>query len=169
MDLLAAKRDQQVAAIVWIEKRIEVLSGRVNQARQREADSAKAEVAQMQQDTVGSDPLLITDRYRYTLQALALTLVTAAPLSLLLTAAGWQLQTAGPDNPLDHAVGHTQFRVAMHLYILRALRMICIPRRLAAAYFRWPESSLRVLRVELDRLTWVFVPAFLVLRLAAAT
>jgi small-conductance mechanosensitive channel len=31
-----------------------------------------------------------------------------------------------------------------------------------AAHFRWPEASLRLLRRELDRLTWIFVPAALV-------
>ena len=40
-----------------------------------------------------------------------------------------------------------------------------MPRGLAAAHFRWRESSLQLLRVELVRLTWVFVPAVVVIRL----
>ncbi len=107
-----------------------------------------------------------TDRFSHTLRALALTLVTAAPLSLLLATLGWQLQTIAQSTDLYHDVGLTLIRASMHLYVLRALRMMCIPRGLAAAHFRWRESSLQLLRAELDRLTWIFVPTVLILRLA---
>jgi len=107
-----------------------------------------------------------TDRISYSLRALALTLVAAAPLSLLLAGVGWQLQAAGQDTDLYREVGLSLLRVSMHLYVLRALRIMCIPRGLAAVHFGWSESGLRLLRVELDRLTWIFVPSLLVLRLA---
>ncbi len=108
----------------------------------------------------------VTDRFSHTLRVLALTLVAAAPLSLLFVAVGWQLQAAAQGSDLYSAVGFSLFRAAMHLYVLRALRVMCIPRGLAAAHFRWKESSLRLLRVELDRLAWIVVPAVLVLRFA---
>ena len=107
-----------------------------------------------------------TDSIAETLRAFVLTLLVAAPLPLLLIVAGWQLQTAQQGTDLSHAVGGTLSRVAFFLYVLRAFHAICIPRGLAAAHFLWPESSLRLLRVELVRLTWVFVPAFLLVRLA---
>jgi potassium efflux system protein len=57
------------------------------------------------------------------------------------------------------AVGGALLALAMQFYFLRALRLMCIPRGLAAAHFRWPESSVRLLRRELDRLSWTYLPA----------
>ncbi len=107
-----------------------------------------------------------TDRFSYTVHALALTLLAAAPLPLLFATVGWQLQVAAQGTDLSHAIGATMLRVAVHLFILRALHTICIPQGLAAAHFRWPQPSLDLLRIELDRLTWIFVPAVLIVRLA---
>ena len=53
--------------------------------------------------------------------------------------------------------------VGLHLYLLRALSMLCIPRGIAEAHFRWPERDVRLLRVALARLTWVYVPTVLVI------
>ena len=107
-----------------------------------------------------------TDSFSYTLRALALTLIAAAPLPLLLAVTGWQLQVTTQGTDLSNAVGLTLLRTALTLYLLRALRMICLPQGLAAAHLRWPKSSVRLLRVELDRLIWVTVPAAFVARLA---
>ena len=107
-----------------------------------------------------------SDSFAYTLRALALTLISAAPLPLLFAAAGWQLQMAAQGTDLSHAVGSSLLRVALELYILRALYKMCIQQGLAAAHFRWPESSLKLLRREFKRLIWVFVPMVLVVRLA---
>ena len=107
-----------------------------------------------------------TDSIADSLRAFLLTLLVAAPLPLLLTVAGWQLQTAAQGTDLSHAIGSTLSRVALLLSVPLAFHSICIPRGLAAAHFLWPEYSLRLLRVELVRLTWVFVPALLVVRLA---
>ncbi len=109
-----------------------------------------------------------TDRFAYTFRALGLTLMVAAPLPLLLATAGWQLLVATQGSNLSHAVGFSVLRVAAHLYILRGLRMMCIPRGLAVAHFRWPESSVGLLRIELDRLTWIYVPTALIVLLALA-
>ncbi len=109
-----------------------------------------------------------TDRFAYTFRALGLTLVVAAPLPLLLATTGWQLLVTAQGSDLSHAVGFSLIRVALNLYILRGLRMMCISRGLAAAHFRWPESSVKRLRVELDRLTWIFVPMMLFVLLAIA-
>jgi len=59
----------------------------------------------------------------------------------------------------SNAVGEALLALALQFYFLRAFRLICIPRGLAAAHFRWPESSLRLLRRELDQLSWILLPA----------
>gem|GEM_PF-1225577 len=103
-----------------------------------------------------------TDRFVFSLQALALTLLTAAVLPLAFAVTGWQLKVSVEATDFTNAVGASLVAVAAQFFALRALRMICIPDGLAAAHFRWPESSLQLLRKELDRLTWIYLPAFMV-------
>jgi potassium efflux system protein len=107
-----------------------------------------------------------SDRFAYTLRALVLTLMAAAPLPLLLALPGWQLQVSEQGTNLSHAVGISLIRVAVTLCFLRALRMMFIPQGLAAAHFSWPASTVTLLRVKLDRLTWIYAPTFLVARIA---
>jgi potassium efflux system protein len=108
-----------------------------------------------------------TDRFGYTLYALVITLVAAAPWPLFMAVTGWQLKASPVTTDFSSAVGMSLVAVANHFYHLRALRFACVPDGLAAAHFRWPEASLRLLRTELDRLTWIFVPAALGAVLAA--
>ncbi|MFP4063217.1 MAG: mechanosensitive ion channel domain-containing protein [Halochromatium sp.] len=100
-----------------------------------------------------------TDRFLYSLEALAATLVAAAAWPLSAAVVGWQLQASSQATDFSFAVGGALLALAMQFYFLRALRLICIPHGLAAAHFRWPTASLTLLRVELDRLTWTFLPA----------
>ncbi len=79
---------------------------------------------------------------------------------------GWQLKVSVEATDFTNAVGMSLLAVALQFYYLRVFRWTCIPGGLAAAHFRWSESSLRLLRTELDRLTWVFVPAVLVYMVA---
>ncbi len=107
-----------------------------------------------------------SDRFAYTLQALILSLTTAMPVPLLLAVVGWRLLVRGQGTDLSHAVGLSLLHVAMSLFVLLALRVISIPRGLAIAHFRWPESGVRRLAFELGWLTWVLVPASFVGRMA---
>ncbi|QQO52510.1 MAG: mechanosensitive ion channel [Thiohalocapsa sp. PB-PSB1] len=101
----------------------------------------------------------ITDRFAYTLQVLIVSLVAAAAWPLLAAVVGWQLQVSEAATEFSAAVGIALVLLAMQFYLLRAFRFICIPRGLAAAHFRWPEPSLQLLRRELDRLSWTYLPA----------
>ena len=108
------------------------------------------------------------DRFAHSLRALGLSLLTAAPLPLLLGATGWQLQAAGQGTELSHAVGLALTRAALVLWGILALRAICLPSGLAFAHFRWPEPGVRQLGAELGWLLWVSVPAQLVAQLSIA-
>jgi potassium efflux system protein len=105
------------------------------------------------------------DKFSYSLRALLLSLLVVLPLSLVLAVSGWQLQVA-QGSYLAEAIGQTLIRVAMLVYVLRVLHMICAPGGLAQRHFRWPEASVGLLRVELRRLLWIFVPVVLATRLA---
>jgi potassium efflux system protein len=106
-----------------------------------------------------------TDRFRYTLRALILTLVIAAPIPLLLGVIG-SLLAATEGTELSRVLGAYLLRVALVLYVLRAMRTICRPGGLALVHFRWTESNVRLLYSEPRWLTWVLVPAIFVVRLA---
>jgi len=100
-----------------------------------------------------------TDRFAHSVQVLVVTLVAAAAWPLVAAVAGWQLRVSSRATDFSMAVGGALLALAMQFYFLRALRLICIPRGLAAAHFRWPEPNLRLLRRELDRLSWTYLPA----------
>jgi len=107
-----------------------------------------------------------TDSFAHTVSASVLTLILAAPWPLVAVVTGWQLKASAEATDFTTAVGLSLLALAPHFYYLRAFRWACIPRGLAAAHFRWPESSLRLLRSELDRLTWFFLPAVLAAMIA---
>ena len=102
-----------------------------------------------------------TDHFGYTLLALGLTVIAAAPWPLAVAVTGWQLKVSAQATDFTTAVGTALIAIAIQFYWLRLFRLICMPDGLAAAHFRWPESSLRLLRSELQRLSWIFLPAAL--------
>ena len=99
------------------------------------------------------------DNFVYSLQALAVTLIAAAVWPLVVSVAGWQLRVSAEATDFSNGVGGALLTLAVQFFLLRAVRLICIPQGLAAAHFGWPASSLRLLRRELDRLTWIYLPA----------
>jgi potassium efflux system protein len=100
-----------------------------------------------------------TDRVVYSWQALLATLAAAAAWPLVAAVVGWQLQVSPRATDFSVAVGGALVALAMQFYSLRALRLMCIPNGLANAHFGWPETSVRLLRRELDRLSWTYLPA----------
>jgi len=86
-----------------------------------------------------------TDKFLHSLQALAVTLVAAAALPLVAAVVGWQLQASPEATGFSSAVGGALLALAVQFYLLRAFRLICMPRGVAAAHFRWPEPNLRLL------------------------
>ena len=103
-----------------------------------------------------------TDRFTYSVQAVALTLIAAAAWPLVVAVTGWQLKVSVETTDFSNAVGGSLIAIAAQFYYLRAFRTICLPGGLAAAHFRWPEVSLRLLRSEINRLTWLYLPAAMV-------
>ena len=100
-----------------------------------------------------------SDHFRYTLRALALTLLLAAPWPLLLAVVGWELHTSLETTEFAKAVSHGFLLLSPAFFYLRAFRTMCLPGGLADAHFRWPKESLQALRHELRRLMFTFLPA----------
>ncbi len=106
------------------------------------------------------------DRFSYTLQAFGLTLVAAAGLPLLMSVTGWQLEVSSEGTSFSIAVGHALVLVAAVVFFVRFFRMACIEQGLAEAHYRWPAVRVQLLQTELDRLTWIFLPAAMVAAVA---
>ncbi len=105
-------------------------------------------------------------RFGDTLRALLLTLAFSAPLPLLLGVIGWRLLAATEGTEFAPVLGGYLMRTALILYVLLALRALCLPGGLGMAHFRWAETDVRRLGAELRWFTWVVVPALLILRIA---
>jgi len=103
-----------------------------------------------------------TDRFSYTLQALALTVLLAAPLPLLFAVTGWQLSASLEATKFVRGLSHAVIVLSSAFFFLKAFRVMCLPGGLAEAHFRWPTESTRALRQQLRILMLTFLPAGLV-------
>ena len=102
------------------------------------------------------------DYFIFTVKALLLTLIAILPIPLAIAATGWQLKASPESTVFSIAVGSALLVFAIQFFYIRAMRMICMPGGLAAAHFCWPKQSLVLLRRELKRLSWIYLPAALV-------
>jgi len=96
-----------------------------------------------------------TDSYRFTVRALVLTSLLAAPGPLAVHALGWLLSASG-----DSLVGAAGFglRACAEIWlVLSGLRVLLMEKGVGAAHFRWPAVSLAAARVELRWLQPVLV------------
>ena len=99
-----------------------------------------------------------TDSFRFSLDALVLSLVAALPMSLLLWTLGSVLTTDLDATPFTQAIGKSLTELALGLYLLRAFRLLVLSGGLADRHFRWSSESLSVLRANLRWLTYGVVP-----------
>ena len=100
-----------------------------------------------------------TDRFTYTLQALGLSLLLAAPWPLILWISGYELGRVLDISNFSRSVSMALLWVAPAFYYLQSFRTVCIPGGLAEKHFRWDTSSLQILRRQLVRLILTFLPA----------
>ncbi|MEA1049699.1 mechanosensitive ion channel [Lamprobacter modestohalophilus] len=99
-----------------------------------------------------------SDRFAYTLWAIALTLLLAAPVSLLLILAGLMLTGAPGPKGFSQAVGGGLLHIAPGLYCLRAFRQLCMTGGVAERHFRWRANALTRLRRYLNTAIWTLLP-----------
>ena len=99
-----------------------------------------------------------TDRFGYTLKAIALSALVAAPVSLLMALIGWQLATSVEAATFTKQVGQALVSISVILYYLRSFRVLCIPGGVADKHFRWPTDVLTRLRRSFDWLVFFLLP-----------
>ncbi len=103
-----------------------------------------------------------TDRFRYTLRAMGLTLVAALPIPLLLLVAGRALALPAEATVFSRALGNALMEVSIGFYYLRAFRLMCLPGGLADRHFRWESWVLVLIRRHLRWFTAYIIPVSLV-------
>ncbi len=98
-----------------------------------------------------ADPLrrVRTDRFSYTLKAIALTWLAALPLPLAFLLLGREMADSIEATTFTRAAGHAISQTALGLYFLRAFRITCIPGGVADRHFRWETEVLTQIRHDL--------------------
>jgi potassium efflux system protein len=104
-----------------------------------------------------------TDRFRYTLEALGLTLLAALPWPLLLLLLGRALTGSIEAKDFSRAIGGSLTYLALGLFYLRAFRVLCLPGGIADRHFRWEGAVLTRIR---GNLRW-FTPFIALISLVA--
>ncbi len=99
-----------------------------------------------------------TDSILYTLEAVGLSLLMAAPLSLLFVAFGLELYGSLEATDFTKAIGQAAISVSLGLYFLRAFRVLCMSGGVADRHFQWTGEVLKLLRRNFDWLLVVLVP-----------
>ena len=102
------------------------------------------------------------DEFRYTLQALGLTVLAVLPWPLLAWTAGWMLTSSLEAGEFSRAVGSALMLMSPAFLYLSAFRALCRSGGVAVAHFRWPESSTRRLRRQITVLMSLFLPAAII-------
>jgi len=99
------------------------------------------------------------DRFSFTLKALGLTLLLAAPWPLLLYALGWELGYSPETTDFSQAVSTALLWVAPALFYVQFFSVLCVPGGVAERHFHWADKMLLKLRREFNFLKVTFLPA----------
>jgi len=99
------------------------------------------------------------DRFSYTLKALGLTLLLAAPWPLLVYALGWGLHYSPEETDFSQAVSTALLWVAPAFFYVQFFSVLCVPGGVAERHFHWQEKVPQQLRREFSFLKVTFLPA----------
>ncbi len=100
---------------------------------------------------------LLTDRFAYTMEALAWTVALAAMGPLVLLYGGWLL-TGGVTGELLQGAGYGLMHASWVLFGCTFLRCLCRPFGVAKVHFRWPETTSKTLFRSAGRAQWIYPP-----------
>jgi potassium efflux system protein len=111
-----------------------------------------------------AEPLrrISTDRFSYTLTALGLTLLLAAPWPLLTALIGWRLETSAAATEFSQQLGIGLMSIAIAFFYLRAFKLICMAGGVADRHFRWRGDTMALLRRNFNWAMLTLLPIGLV-------
>jgi len=101
------------------------------------------------------------DSFVVTLQAVGYTFLLSVPWPILSAAAGWELSHSLEGSEDVKALGLALLWLPQALFFVRGFRVMCVDDGLAEAHFKWSDSSVGALRIQLDQLLFTFLlPAY---------
>ncbi len=106
-------------------------------------------------DNVGN---VMRDSISTTAWGMVLTILLACTWPLLMASIGWQLLTALESSSFTKNIGNGLIMTSKGLFILRVYRTLCIQGGIADRHFKWPATSLRLLRRDIDIFIYTFLP-----------
>jgi potassium efflux system protein len=106
-------------------------------------------------DNVGN---VMSDKISFTAWGLLLTLLLAVAWPLLMASIGWQLVSALESSSFTKNVGHGLILTSQALFFLRAYHILCMKGGIAERHFKWPDTSIRLLRRDIDIFIYTFLP-----------
>jgi potassium efflux system protein len=112
-----------------------------------------------QQVTATSDKVgkFHTDRFHYTVQALALTLLLVLPLPLFLYYFGLFLSSNVQASDFSKAIGVGLRGAAAPLFLLQFFYRLLVPTGIACQHFQWQQTAASLLRSQLGWLRFIAV------------
>ncbi len=100
-----------------------------------------------------------TYNFALPLQALGLTLLLALPGPMLLMVLGWQMHAYDEATEFSRGISLGLILLAYRYYLLRTVRLLMLPKGLAAGFFHWQQTTLNLLRRETRLFIITFLPA----------
>jgi potassium efflux system protein len=107
-----------------------------------------------------------TDRFMYTLQALALTVVAALPWAAAALMLGLLLQQVGLGGKYSDSLGRALVAVVLPMLTVGFIRAASIEQGLGHAHFRWTRQRRETLQRLLVPLAAVLIPTYFIVSLA---
>ena len=103
-----------------------------------------------------------SDRFLFTLQALALTLLLAAPLPLLFAFTGSRLGIAEDHFEFAKSVSSGLSRIAIPLFLLQIFLHLCQPRGVAVKHLHWNARRVAILHKNIFWFIFLAIPLLFV-------
>ena len=100
----------------------------------------------------------LSDRLADTFKAIGLSVLLALPWPLLTFTLGWELRLVLGTTDFTKAIGQSLFFLSPMFFYLRFFYVLCAPKGVAEAHFRWPEYTLQPLRRALKGLMITLLP-----------
>ena len=109
-----------------------------------------------------------TDRFAYTLTAIVVTVLIVLPWPLILWAVGWRLAAHEDASAFAEAIAAGLQAAALLYLALGVLQTFFRRRGVADVHFRWRSEALRAVRINLDWLIPILLPAAFVVAMLQA-
>lgn len=112
---------------------------------------------------------IYTDKFNYTLEALAYTLVLVLPLPLFLYYLGWFLAAHAHIDDFSRSVGAGLQGIAAPWFFLEFFYRLFAAKGIARKHFQWQESTTGFLRSQIAWIRFIVLPALFTIHAAEAS